>query len=958
MKNWPASDWQATCRLAITVRGVVQGVGFRPFVYNAARAHGLSGWVRNEADMVRIEVQGDRAAVDAFLGDLRERYPPQARIDAIDVQDNSPLPLGEGAGVRAGSETPPCPHPNHLPEGEGTVSFEIRASEGHSAPRPTIPADLATCRDCSAEIRDPSERRHNYPFTNCTNCGPRWSIIEQLPYDRPRTSMASFAMCPDCRAEYDDPADRRFHAQPIACPRCGPALQLLECSDSSPLSVEGTDIPGNVATPKESGDESPHSKTEDALNAAARLLLAGRIVAMKGLGGFQLLADATNAEAVARLRQRKRRPDQPFAIMVATLDEARRYCEVSEVEAEMLSSHRAPIVLLRRKRTDVCHCLLASSADAAGDPGTACKQAVAHRSPLPSPFSLLPSPPAPLPPSPVPGVAPGNPYLGVMLPYTPLHHLLLAAVGRPLVCTSGNLSEEPMAITIEDARRRLGPIADAILTHNRPIVRPVDDSIVRVGPDGPQVLRRARGFAPLPIDLRPRRTGCQPVPEIAAVEDAVGQVGNLSYDSATVLAVGGHLKNTVALSLGVGKRGQSPFVRSTLRAVPANGDCPLFPASVRASTHPTQVVLSAHVGDLDSVLSVDVFRRAIDDLVNFFQVVPDAVVCDLHPDYASTRHAQQLSSQWDVPLVRVQHHHAHVAACMAEHGLGGPVLGFSWDGTGYGPDGTVWGGEVLLCEGAEFRRVAHLRTFALPGGDAAVREPRRSALGLLFEMFGPNAADHAAQWFTAAELSTLLSMLAHRVNSPRTSSMGRLFDAVAALCGLSPVITFEGQAAMSLEYAADEGEQTSYPVLIASDSNRVPLLETSSAAPPDLTQHCLSQAVAHTSDEGGLALDWAPLVRGVLADRAAGVPVPRISARFHNALADMAVAVAERLTPTKALPIVLTGGCFQNALLTARVRSRLAAAGFSVYTHQEVPPGDGGIALGQVFLALQQLGRL
>ena len=571
--------------------------------------------------------------------------------------------------------------------------FEIRTSEGRSPPQPTIPADLATCPECLAEVRDPSQRRYDYPFTNCTNCGPRWSIIEQLPYDRPRTSMARFEMCPECRAEYENPADRRFHAQPIACPRCGPMLQLLDSL-------------------LECGDESPHSK--DALHAAARRLLAGRIVAMKGLGGFQLLVDATNAEAVAILRQRKRRPDRPFAIMVATLDEARRYCEVSEAEAELLSSHRAPIVLLRRIAT--------------------------------SPLSPLPSPP-------VPGVAPDNPYLGVMLPYTPLHHLLLAAVGRPLVCTSGNLAEEPMAITIEDARRRLAPIADAILTHDRPIVRPVDDSIVRVGPDGPQVLRRARGFAPLPIELRLGRTGCQPVPRISTGDDPRGQVGNLSYDLPTVLAVGGHLKNTVALALSrVRETHHDPTSVGAAVAQPAlERQCNCRSnESVRLSTHPTQVVMSAHVGDLDSVPSVEVFRRAIDDLVNFFQVEPDAVACDLHPDYASTRHAQRLSAEWGVPLVRVQHHHAHVAACMAEHGLQGPVLGFSWDGTGYGPDGTVWGGEALWCDGSEYNRVAHLRTFALPGGDAAVREPRRSALGLLFEMLGPRAADYAGQWFAPA----------------------------------------------------------------------------------------------------------------------------------------------------------------------------------------------------------------
>ncbi len=788
-------------RVAISVRGVVQGVGFRPFVYNAARAERLSGWIRNEAGTVRIEVQGEPGAVNAFLDVLRNSPPPQARIDAVEIEEISPLP-----------------------EGEGTSAFEIRKSEGNSPPRPTIPADLATCRECLAEIFDPSERRHNYPFTNCTNCGPRWSIIERLPYDRPWTSMASFEMCAACRAEYEDPADRRFHAQPIACPRCGPTLQLLD--------IQGHEL----------------AVGEAALSAAAEALLAGRIVALKGLGGFQLLTDATSAEAVARLRRRKQRPDRPFAVMLASPEETRKYCRVSDEEVRQLSSHQAPIVLLRRSRQ--------LAAEAA--------------SPLPSPLT---------------GVAPGNPYLGVMLPYTPLHHLLMRAVGRPLICTSGNFSEEPMAIDVEDALRRLGSIADVLLTHDRPIVRPVDDSIVRVGIVGPRVLRRARGFAPLPIELHG------------------------DGDAPTVLAVGGHLKNTVALALH-SLVGQPPSAVLDDATQPG------------AAVPHVQVVLSAHVGDLESTLSIEVFRRAIDDLLDFYRATPEIVACDLHPDYASTRHAELLAARWDVPLVRVQHHHAHVAACMAEHGLQGPVLGFAWDGTGYGPDGTVWGGETLLCEGAEYRRVAHLRTFALPGGDRAVREPRRSALGLLFELFGPAAAEHAADWFRPRELDNLLSILTRRVHSPRTSSMGRLFDAVAALCGLPTVITFEGQAAMALEYAADENERGSYQCLLSSLDDRI-------------------------------VIDWEPLIRGVLADRAAGVHVSRISARFHNALAEMAVAVAQSLKTT--LPIVLSGGCFQNALLAERVHRRLSEAGFAVYNHRRTPPGDGCIALGQAFLALRQV---
>jgi hydrogenase maturation protein HypF len=543
-----------------------------------------------------------------------------------------------------------------------------------------------------------------------------------------------------------------------------------------------------------------------------------------------LLVDATRQPAVVRLRQRKHRPDRPLAVMMPSMEAARRSCEISAEEARALASPAAPILLLRRR-----------------DPGS---DEVAE------------------------AVAPGNPYLGVMLPYTPLHHLLMAAVDRPLVCTSGNLSEEPMAIDVDDARQRLGTIADLVLTHDRPIVRPVDDSVARVGPEGLQVLRRARGYAPLPIAL--------------------------GFPATTILAVGGHLKNTVALAIG----------RPGL---------------------PTPVVLSPHVGDLDSVLSVALFRRTIEDLVAFFEARPQCVACDLHPDYASTRHAEGLAAGWGVPLVRVQHHHAHVAACMAEHGLRGPVLGLAWDGTGYGPDGTVWGGEALLCREETYRRVAHLRLFSLPGGDAAVREPRRTALGMLFEILGPAAAEHAADWFRGGELDMHLRLLAGGRHAARTSSMGRLFDAVAVLCGLPRVISFEAQSAMAMEFAAAADVEEAYPLPLVADF--VP----AHPGPP-------------TADVEDATADWEPLVRAILADRAAGEPIGRISARFHNALAELAVAMARH---GGCSDVALTGGCFQNALLAERVRARLRVAGFSVFTHRQVPPGDGGIALGQVFVAAQ-----
>lgn len=783
-------------RLAVAVRGIVQGVGFRPFVYNTARALGLGGWVVNETDTVRIEVQGDSTGIENFLDALRRAHPPQARIDSVEVRE---LPCAnEPAGL-----------------------FEIRASAAGAAPRPAIPADLATCRECLEEIRTPGARRRGYPFTNCTNCGPRWSIIEQLPYDRPRTSMARFAMCPQCAAEYENPADRRFHAQPIACPKCGPALRLLNPA-------------GRVL-----------ARTDQALAGAVDAILGGRIVALKGLGGFQLVCDATHAAAVARLRARKRRPDKPLAVMVGSLDEVRRYCDVSDEEARILDSHQAPILLLRKRSAQV---------KIASRPGAEEAAQVDRDSEIDPPSSFAPI---------VDDVAPGNPQLGVMLPYTPLHHLLMDAVDRPIVCTSGNLSEEPMATRTADALERLGAIADVLLVHNRPIVRPVDDSVVRLGPGGVQVLRRARGYAPLPIEL--------------------------DEDAPTILALGGHLKNTVALSIGA------------------------------------QVILSPHVGDLDNVAGVEVHRRAVRDLVGFFRITPQAVACDLHPDYASTRHAEELADEWGVPLVRVQHHHAHVAACMAEHARdsldeGGPVLGFSWDGTGYGLDGTVWGGEALRCEGAKFERVAHLRTFGLPGADRAVRQPRRSALGVLFELFGEGTAEMAARWFEPAELKTLMRMMKRSLHAPRTSSMGRLFDAVAALVGLPATVSFEGQAAMALEFAASGCHHGAYPMPVGESAPAV--------------------------------IDWGPLVRGVLDDLAAGMPAGRISARFHGALAEAAVTVAQRSGCSR---VVLTGGCFQNALLDRLARERLTAAGFNVFTHQKVPPGDGGLALGQILVAARRL---
>ena len=782
------------------VRGVVQGVGFRPFVYRTARSCGLSGWVLNQSDRVCIEVQGAREHLATFVETLRSGAPVQARVDAVEVQEIT---------CRKGLAQP----------------FEIRGSSGQAMPRPVIPADLCTCPECLAEIHAPSGRRSGYPFTNCTQCGPRWSIIMALPYDRPQTSMARFPLCASCRAEYLDPNDRRFHAQPIACPECGPALRLID-RDGRELAVRG-----------------------EALAQAAAMVLSGQIVAIQGLGGFQLLVDACNSAAVAELRRRKRRPDRPLALMFPTLANMARYCHVSAEESQILASSAAPILLLQKKP--------------AGSPPLAA------------------------------AVAPDNPRLGAMLPYTPLHHLFLAAIDRPVVCTSGNLSEEPMAIAIDDALERLGRIADVFLIHDRPIVRPVDDSVGQLGPDGLQLLRRARGYAPAPIAL--------------------------GFDAPTVLAVGGHLKNTVALALGA------------------------------------QAVLSPHIGDLDNVLGVELHRRTIADLLEFFQAAPDAIACDLHPDYASTHTAQTLAAEWGVPLIHVQHHHAHVASCVAEHQLQGPVLGLSWDGTGYGGDGTAWGGEALLCDGASFVRAAHLRPFPLPGGDRAARQPRRSALGVLFAVDPELAAQRAAAWFPPSELKTLLSLLGRSIHAPMTSSVGRLFDAVAAICGLSrgPTndISFEGQVAMALQFAAEEECEPSPSGWHVPEERRAwfdtsprPSLH-SGTCHPDAYPFPLSAAAPAVAD-------WEPLVRAVLADRDAGVSTGCISARFHHSLAALAEAIARRVGCRQ---VALTGGCFQNVLLAQRVRDRLRAAGFSVTTQQQVPPGDGGIALGQILIAARQL---
>jgi hydrogenase maturation protein HypF len=764
----------ALARRAVHVRGVVQGVGYRPFVYRLASSLGLVGWVRNGADGVSLEVQGPAHRVRSFVRRLRRERPAGAVVAAVATRRLRP-----SAAAR---------------------TFEIRASLARGPVQPTIPADLVACPACRAEIATPGGRRYGYPFTSCSHCGPRYSIIRALPYDRPGTTMADFRMCRACESEYTDPGDRRFHAEPIACPHCGPELRLL-APDGRTLATGGA-----------------------ALARAAAAVRGGRILALKGVGGFQLLVDATATRAVARLRARKRRPAKPFAVMLPSLGEARRLCRVSAAEARVLSGAAGPIVLLSRRLTR------AAGATRGAAPGGRRRGIAA-------------------------AVAPGNPRLGVMLPSSPLHGLLAEAIGRPIVCTSGNPSAEPMAIETAEALARLGDVADVFLTHDRPIVRPVDDSVVQLHGASAIVLRRARGYAPRAVPLE--ETG------------------------PTVLALGAHQKNTVALAIG------------------------------------RECVLSTHHGDLGSPAAVAAFEKSIEDLGRFFETRPEIVACDLHPDYASTRAAERLAGRWRVPLVRVQHHHAHLAACLAEHGVRAPVLGFAWDGSGHGEDGTVWGGEALSGGACGFRRVGHLRPFPLVGGERAVREPRRAALGLLWTLAGADAASALRHLFEARELDVLLGMLEGRVHAPLTSSVGRLFDAIAALVGLHPRTTFEGEAAMALEFAArGAGTDEAYPIALS---------------PGD-----------------PLVADWAPLVESVLADARRGVPRARIGARFHNALAELAVAVARRVGIAT---VVLSGGCFQNRLLLDRARRLLRTAGFEVRTPHRVPPNDGGIALGQAVIA-------
>jgi hydrogenase maturation protein HypF len=733
-------------RLRLLVSGAVQGVGFRPFVYRLAGELGLSGSVLNSSSGVMIEVEGPKAALDLFVLRLSAEKPGNALVNSVKSE--------------------------RLPA-TGASGFTIETSLA-GTPSTLISPDLAVCAECAGEVADPADRRYRYPFTNCTNCGPRYSIVLSLPYDRPNTTMRGFAMCPDCRSEYEDPRDRRFHAQPVACPRCGPEVVLW-------------DSRGNTL-----------ARREEALSGAANALLEGSVLALKGLGGFQLLVRADAHGPVSVLRDRKRRPSKPLALLVGSLAEAESLCFMENGEREMLSSPASPITLMRRRGAGVSEL-----------------------------------------------VAPGSAWLGVMLPSTPLHLLLASDTGVPLVATSGNAPGEPICIDENEALEKLRGVADLFLVHNRPIARQVDDSVAAWLPDGPLMLRRARGYAPLPV----RTPGAKP----------------------GVLAVGGHLACTGAVSLTDG------------------------------------VVLSQHIGDLETVASAEAHAGMLSDLRSFFGPV-SRVVRDLHPDYASTARADAMG----LPVTPVQHHFAHVLGCMAENHARGPVLGVAWDGVGIGTDLRPWGGEFLLVrEDGSWERAGHLRPFPLPGGDAAALEPRRSALGLLWEMFGRLAGEYG---FRAGELAVIERMLSRAVNSPRTTSAGRLFDAVACLAGVASVCSFRGEAPALLESLADgTGAEPGYPMALRESCRPV-------------------------------ILDWEPMVHGILADIESSVPPAVVSRRFHEGLADCIMGVARN---AGVLRVALTGGCFSNRLLTTLVMERLSGIGFLPLRHRWVPPGDGGLSLGQ-----------
>ena len=766
-------------RVSLRITGQVQGVGFRPYVYRLATEASLAGFVLNDSAGVKIEVQGAAGVLEQFIGDLAQKLPPLARIDTLKQRRIDPV-VGES-------------------------DFKIRSSGGGELTDAQVTVDVATCDDCLREMNDPCDPRYRYPFINCTNCGPRYSIVRRIPYDRPNTTMCEFEMCPLCSGQYSDPASRRFHAQPVACQVCGPRVRLIDSTGREVL-------------------------CEDPIARAASAIKDGKIVAIKGLGGFQLACRADDDHAVGRLRMRKGRDAKPFALMIADMEQVRRICDVTDEAAELLTGPIRPIVILPRR------------------------------------------PDAPI----APAVAGGLDTLGVMLPYTPLHHLLFACDLPPCVMTSGNYSEEPLIKDNEDAVSHLGRIADMLLVHDRRIERSVDDSVVQLHSDGVlSVLRRARGYAPQPV-----------------------RVGGGGKDGRSILAVGAELNNAVCLF--------------------RNG----------------RAVLSQHIGDLKDGRAYRHFIIAIDHLQELFAIRPDVIAADAHPQYLSTqyalkRHGGQLAGRARIPIIRVQHHHAHIVSCLAENGSPGPAIGLACDGVGYGDDGAVWGCEVLRADLRAYERIGHLRYLPLPGGDAASAQTYRPGIAALYETFGPECREQIGASRLAAtdeQIDSVLQMLAASVNCPPASSLGRWFDAVAALCGIAAANRYEAEAPMALEAAVETGVDAHYNYEICGT--------------------------------GAFEIDLRPTVEAIICDLKGGVAPGRIAAKFHNTVAAFLAEAARRARDATNLNIVaLSGGCFANRYLTARLVAALHRDGFEVLRHRTIPPGDGGVALGQAVVAAARLGE-
>lgn len=765
-----------TKRLAVVVYGTVQGVGFRPFVHALAKSHQLTGFVRNSNGAVEIEVQGNEISLEEFVRELQDKAPPLSDLAKIDVDEL-------------------------MPRSEIGFSIEKSVSEGNGAL--LIGADSATCRDCQQELFDERDRRYRYPFINCTNCGPRFTIVESLPYDRHRTTMRNFEMCPKCAAEYNDAQNRRFHAQPNACAECGPKLTFKDSSQT---------IVG-----------------ESALQMTLSAINLGQVIAIKGLGGFHLVCDAQNSSAIRVLRQRKNRRFKPLALMMSDIEMVRRYCEVSQAEEDALTSADQPIVLLRRRK----HCAIPDE------------------------------------------VSPGSDMLGVMLAYTPLHHLLLHDFGRPLIATSGNKRNEPIAINNDEARLRLQGLADAWLENDRDIHFRFDDSIVQLVDDEKLVMRRARGIAPHPIPIAPA-------------------------SSVTVLAVGGHLKNTFCL------------------------------------LHEGLAYMSQHIGDLECIESQEHFETTLSKIQSLFNLRPKIIACDLHPDYLSTSMARSTAASSNLPLFYVQHHHAHAVACMVEHGLEEDVIAVVFDGSGLGTDETIWGGEFLLANLRDFKRLAHFKPVSMPGGISAIKNSWRMALGYIFtddsletrEKFHP-FIKHIEATFGASVTQTLAKQVKAGINSPYTSSCGRLFDACSSLLGVRDQNEYEGQCAIELEVLARRYMENN-----------------------EVAAELLATYPIEIGSELPIAINPLPILFGVMEDLQHGVSTEEISARFHATIARIIARVGERLRDhLKVNDVCLSGGVFQNRILLSFTKQFLRKKGFNVFYPRKVPANDGGLALGQAVVA-------